>query len=290
MKEITDILTKLWNSPRMADLGLMLLGAGNGFAVIKFLDYPLEWNFLYFIVILLIVLTFGGALLDSLSDRNNRDILYRNGIGVNAIIFLTFLLFGLSIAPLYQVIHLTSGSSFFILLVSVTISLILLREFLNKTILIYGLNELLVSFMASSLMPLLVVANQFAKIPNVLYSVSAFNLFAIFSSQLLKKFLNNTDRNQQFDKRNYFIGLYSIQKMILALFSTGYIFSFFIIYSLKLDFELFLPILFSFPATAYILANLLKLKRQEDSLPLKMSANYLGVIVNIFWFVVLWCY
>lgn len=285
---IREFLSRIWISLNKLDLGLMVLGLGVGIAVIKYLDYSLEWAYYYFIVIWIVLFTMGSEFYKFRFNAENRELLLGNDTGVKALQLLALLFFSLSLIPFSQIIHLSPGNYFVIYLLSITGSWIVLRESIKKSILVYGLNELLTSFMISSLIPLLVIAIQFIKIPKVLFPISFFNLLIVFSSKLINKFLENDRKDPHFNRSSFYIGLYSIRKIILILISSGYIFSFFIIYYLKLASVLYLPLLISIPLTTYIFVKVNKINSSEGVISINEVVNVLVIIGHLLWLIILW--
>jgi hypothetical protein len=285
MNEIKKYFQQLYQSIDIVELVLMVLSSGMGLALIHFASYKIKWYESTNFILWMILFFFGGELLSVVLNLNRAEYTHPVEIEMtNLYKLITTLFFSLSIVPLARIIIFSVHNYVVVYLLCILGFWFLIKK-INLTLFkIFGMREIISSFMISFLIPLIILNIHGIQIYKIIFPISFFVFIEIIAYQLIRELMElgriQVERTGQYS----YAGFYTFIRTITFLIPFGYISAFFLLY-IQGNIHLSGTLLITIPLAVYIL---IKINQNHDNQngdlkDLKLSAFIFAFLAEVSW-------
>jgi len=280
----------LFGSVDWVDLILLILNSGIGLAITHYLGYEINWIYSIFFIFWIMFFYLGNEFLGFYKnqDFSEKDITFRH-LFTNSHQLLAVLFFSLSLIPLIQILILSFSNYLTVYIICILALWLLLKNFLERRIKIFGFTESISSFMISFITPLIALNINRIQIHEILLPIAFFSFLQIIAFKLFRVINEIFEGANKAEFTLTYIGPHTILRTIAFMIPFGYFSCLFLLF-LQSNNQLFQPLLFTSPLAIYFVIKISQIsEEQRENVKTSKPISLIFVFfVEVIWIIELW--
>jgi hypothetical protein len=260
------IFQKLLKSVDYFDLILIVISSGMGIAIVHHLAYPIKWIQSGFFILWIIFFFLGSEFLNLLLflDLKEGGFSFRHYL-LDIYKLLAVLFFSLTIIPLIQIIKASIDNYLVIYLMCIMCLWAILKNYIVKLTHVFGVNEIISSFVISFITPLIVMNINEIQVHEILIPISFIVFLEIISFKFIREFVYKINKSTKPGSLSFNIGYITLIRIISFLIIFGYIAGFFLLIS-QGKYHIYRFLIFSVPLKIFIVAKIVQFTKNPIGL------------------------
>ncbi|MDP2966199.1 MAG: hypothetical protein Q8N39_09230 [Pelolinea sp.] len=284
------IIQRLRDSADIIDLILLILSSGIGLALVHHLAYPIKWTQSGLFVLWIIFFYLGSEFFNNYLNQNlsEGDFSFRFYL-TNIFRLLAVLFFSLSVIPLVQIL-ITSLNNYLVIYLMCIMGLwFLMKNFLVNLIQVFGVSEIISSFVISFIAPLVILNINEIRIHEILFPIVFFVFLEIIAFKFISEMVRMVEKTYKVAGSPSHIGYFTLLRTISILIPFGYLSGFFLLFS-QGKYQLLKPLLITIPLAALIVIKIARYHGNQSGLAriIKLLAIIFVLLIETAWILGLW--